>query len=514
MPFAPKEVLLDEVSVSGGRVEFTRPGSQPLVFEDVYGAGSAASLSGPYKVSASYIFGGRPQELRFSTSASDAEGMFRLKSALRDPDRNTTYLLEGDVAGFKAKPAFDGAIIMRIASALPPEGQAVEPEGEDATSPAGEQGSGRETHLSAVELKGLLKATPDRAELPNFEIAVHAKGRTQMMKGKLTFEFGEHAKADGELSASWVDVDALLAASAPDAVQAAPSAASTLNAIAERALKEAASVGDGTLTVSFDQASIGGDLVGGIDLVVAAEDGTVSIDRLHADLPGANRIEASGRLAQTEQGPVFEGPITLDGSKLKTLVRWAADARERDDLVALALLDDRHGFAEREAEAGLGADNGRISARREHSPVPAPPPMPAPIAAPLPPPAIAPMAAPTPAPMPIFLASLPFVDLASRRNSEAASRTVRGRKGASRGSAILVLQFGIVVLDELPDLVAEVEQPLPLLQVQRYRHSLQAVDADGALFADLAIERTALGLQLGQELLGLVHGQLPGRQFL
>jgi hypothetical protein len=111
-------------------------------------------------------------------------------------------------------------------------------------------------------------------------------------------------------------------------VQAAPSAASTLNAIAERALKEAASVGDGTLTVSFDQASIGGDLVGGIDLVVAAEDGTVSIDRLHADLPGANRIEASGRLAQTEQGPVFEGPITLDGSKLKTLVRWAADARD------------------------------------------------------------------------------------------------------------------------------------------------------------------------------------------
>ena len=97
LPFAPKEVLLDEVSISGGRVEFTRPGSQPLVFEDVYGAGSAASLSGPYKVSASYIFGGRPQELRFSTSASDPEGIFRLKSALRDPDRNTTYLLEGDV---------------------------------------------------------------------------------------------------------------------------------------------------------------------------------------------------------------------------------------------------------------------------------------------------------------------------------------------------------------------------------------------------------------------------------
>ena len=65
----------------------TRPGAPALVFEDVYGAGSAASLSGPYKVSANYIFAGRPQELRFSTSASDADGVFRLKSALRDPDR-------------------------------------------------------------------------------------------------------------------------------------------------------------------------------------------------------------------------------------------------------------------------------------------------------------------------------------------------------------------------------------------------------------------------------------------
>ena len=100
----------------------TRPGAPALVFEDVYGAGSAASLSGPYKVSANYIFAGRPQELRFSTSASDPDGVFRLKSALRDPDRNTTYLLEGDVTGFKEKPSFDGAVIMRIASALPPEG--------------------------------------------------------------------------------------------------------------------------------------------------------------------------------------------------------------------------------------------------------------------------------------------------------------------------------------------------------------------------------------------------------
>jgi hypothetical protein len=333
LPFAPKEVLLDEVSVSGGRIEVARPGAPTLVFEDVYGAGSAASLSGPYKVSASYIFADRPQELRFSTSASDADGVFRLKSALRDPDRKATYLLEGDVTGFKEKPSFEGAIIMRVASALPLEGaRQVEGQGEVAQEngalPSGEQAAGAEAHLSAFELKGKLNATPDRAELPVFEIAVHSKGRSQMMKGKLALDFGAEAKAEGELEASWIDVDALLAAGASDNAPADMSAAGVLSAIAERTLKEAATVGNGTLTINLEQASIGGDLVGGIDLVVAAKDGAVTIERLQANLPGSNRIEASGRLVQSERGPVFEGPVTLDGSKLKTLVRWAAGARD------------------------------------------------------------------------------------------------------------------------------------------------------------------------------------------
>ena len=335
LPFVPKEVLLDQVSVSFGRVEVSRLGMKPLVVDNVSGEASAASLAGPYKVTATYDFAGRPQELRFSTGASDAEGVFRLKSALRDPDRNTIYLLEGDVAGLRDKPSYDGAIIMRIASTLPAEaaapqqGQAQKP----AEAPADggqstEQVPGAEANLSAFELKGELKATPDHAELPAFEIAIHSKGRSQMMKGKLALDFGAQAKAVGELAASWIDVDTLLAAAAPANAQSEPSTADVLNAAAERALDEAASVGDGALTVKLDQASIGGDLVGALDLAVAAKDGVVTVERLNAELPGENRIEASGRLTRGEGGPVFEGPIKLEGSKLKTLARWAAGDRE------------------------------------------------------------------------------------------------------------------------------------------------------------------------------------------
>src|SRR6185437_10538020 len=195
-------------------------------------------------------------------------------------------------------------------------------------TPSAEPNPGAEAHLSAFELKGELKATPDHAELMAFEIAIHSKGRSQMMKGKLALDFGAQAKAVGEIAASWIDVDTLLAAAAPANAQSEPSTADVLSAAAERALDEAASVGDGALTVKLDQASIGCDLVGALDLAVAAKDGVVTVERLNAELPGENRIEASGLLTRGEGGPVFEGPIKLEGSKLKTLARWVAGDRE------------------------------------------------------------------------------------------------------------------------------------------------------------------------------------------
>ena len=344
LPFVPKEVLLDQVSLSGGRVEITRPGVPPLVVDNVEGEASAASLSGPYKLSATYNFEGRPQELRFSTSASDADGLFRLKSALRDPDRDLTYLLDGDVTGLRTKPTYAGTIVVRIAPSAPtgtvaggpaPAQQAAEAPPANGAQQAGDQLPDPEAHLSAFELKGELNATPDHAELPAFEIAIHSKGRLQMMKGKLAFDFGAHTKAVGELAASWIDVDALLAAAAPADVRSQPSATEALNAVAARALAQAASVGEGAVAIKLDQASIGGDLVGGIDLAVAAKGGVVTIEHLEAKLPGENRIEASGLLVQGDGGPVFEGPIKLEGSKLRTLARWAAGDRDMSGQVTV-----------------------------------------------------------------------------------------------------------------------------------------------------------------------------------
>ena len=114
-----------------------------------------------------------------------------------------------------------------------------------------------------------------------------------------------------ELAAGFVDLDALFAV--PGAEER-PSPAAVLYMFADEVLGQAAEFGDGTLQSAIEQAGLGGDLVGAVDLALASKDGALTIERLKAVLPGENRIEASGRLTRGEFGPVFAGPVKLEGA--------------------------------------------------------------------------------------------------------------------------------------------------------------------------------------------------------
>lgn len=321
LPFAPKDVLLDEVGVSGGRIEITKQGLPQFTLTEVVGDLSAQSLSGPYKVSASYLFAGRPQELRFSTSEPDAAGVFRIKSSLRDLDRNTTYSLDGGVAGLGAQPQFDGAIVVRAATVVAAngtEGAAAETDEQPAATVPRDK-------TSRYELKGPITATPERVELPDFDLTIQANGHPQIFKGSAALDFAERMHGKAELAAGFVDLDALLAV--PGAEER-PTPAAVLYMFADEMLGQAAEFGDGTLSFAIEQAGLGGDLVGAVDLALASKDGALAIERLKAVLPGDNRIEAAGRLTRGEFGPVFVGPVTLAGAKLKPLTRWAVGDRD------------------------------------------------------------------------------------------------------------------------------------------------------------------------------------------
>src|SRR5262249_6965532 len=153
---------------------------------------------------------------------------------------------------------------------------------------------------------GPIKATPDHAELPEFDLTFHAGSHPQIFKGKLTLSFGERIEGSAELAASFIDLDALFAASGGEE---RPSPAAVLYLFSDEVLAQASEFGNGTLAVAIEQAGLGGDLVGAVDIGVASKDGTVIIDHLKATLPGENHIEASGSLKRGTFGPVFAGPV-------------------------------------------------------------------------------------------------------------------------------------------------------------------------------------------------------------
>jgi uncharacterized protein involved in outer membrane biogenesis len=325
LPFAPKDVSLDAVNVSGGRIEVSKGSSPRINLDNISGEASAASLSGPYKVKATYDYEGRAQELRLSTSAPDASGLFRIKSALRDSERNTTYLLDGDVSGLATQPSYDGTVLVRVMNAG--SGTAPEP------APA-EQDQEQETTAavpvdtaSFFELKGPLKATPDHAEIPDFDLTIHAKGRPQIMKGRLALDFTKELKTDVALESRFVDLDALFGASSTDAGDR-PSPAEVLYLFAQELLSDAAEFGNAKLAVNIEQAGLGGDIVGNLDAALATGEGGVTVDHLVATLPGKNRIEIGGHLTHGTFGPVFAGPIKLEGSGLRALSRWGSGDRD------------------------------------------------------------------------------------------------------------------------------------------------------------------------------------------
>ena len=77
------------------------------------------------------------------------------------------------------------------------------------------------------------------------------------------------------------------------------------------------------------------------------------------------------------------------------------------------------------------------------------------------------------------------------------------------GRILFAIQLRIVFFNELPNLIAEIQQPLPLLGIKGYGHALQTVDADSPLLADFAGQLTTLlVIALLQELLSLLDIQL------
>lgn len=361
MPAIASDIALDSVTIAGGRIEVARPGRPPLRIDHLNGRASAASLDGPYKVQAHYRLDGRPQKVSFSTTAA-SNGSFSLTSSLQEPTNAMVFLLDGTVTGLRTTPRYHGSFSATItqpnhaltqkSEAGSKEGQPTVPIATETGEPAKPKPSAETAAIPAVPflaLKGTLTATPLHAELDRFSLQLHTHGRSQTLKGKLALDLGAVRRATATVHASWIDADALLAAPAPEEkpvlepqkaevgkkaetkakLQMTPAVA--LSRLAALALHQAGQFDHTKLTMTIDQASLGGDLVSDIDLDLDADHGALDIHKLTAVLPGDAKASAQGVIEAKNGQPEFDGHFALSGSKLQTLTRWAVGDRALAD---------------------------------------------------------------------------------------------------------------------------------------------------------------------------------------
>jgi uncharacterized protein involved in outer membrane biogenesis len=369
LPFLPKDVALNSVLIGNATVNFWRGKSEPSsIIEKLDGELISRSLRGPYKFTGQFELDGKRRDLRFSTGRREDNGDFRLKASVLNPENKDTYAIDGSVRGLGAVPAFKGKFRARLADKL-----ADTPADASKAEEGDEQNS---ASAAPVEIKSELLAGLTGAQFSDTEVTVTKNNKPQTLRGLLDARFGGGLEIAGTFSSRWVDIDSWLQKEndAPLKLNMA------LSGLAEEILNRVSGVKQGSLRLFFDQAVLAGDLTTNLRASLDIADNKLIVSSLSAKLPGNNRLRLEGTLSEGETGPVFTGPVSLNGDALLRLLRWAGISQLASSITQqgdfslagnLTLLPG--GIALREGEGELfgsafsggfnyrGGENGEIS---------------------------------------------------------------------------------------------------------------------------------------------------------
>jgi len=316
LPFLPHSVALVSLTISDGKMTFAHEEAEPVLTVDrLDGVLSAASLMGPYKFAGSLEVQEKKQQLRFSTSAVDANGSVNLKAVLKDDGTRAVYFLDGGLSGFSSTPTFSGQF-----RAVFPEGDAQVFSSEisqDGVKPD----TIRDSADAPVQVKANIAAGVSRAELRDLEITLRQGNKPQTVRGQLDLEYKKGMTIEGALASRWVDLDSIAEAAASGATASADPAQIS-GKVAGQLLGWSKLVGASRLRLAFEQAVLAGDLLQDVRADLIGESTKITIPNFTAKLPGENSLMLQGILSGEETQPVFTGKLSLEGNKLNRLLGW------------------------------------------------------------------------------------------------------------------------------------------------------------------------------------------------
>ncbi len=304
---------LDAVHITAGKLQILDATGRPrAIFDQINGELSAATLEGPYKVSAAYTVGGRPREVRLSTSAPAGNGAVRTKGTVRAPATGLSYTVDGDLHDLFGKTSFGGQLTARL-----PLPSVIETAA--ATKPA-ENGK----RAAEFDVRAEVAADTTGLKLKDLSLSFEQEGRPQLASGEASVTWAESTEVHLSLSSQWLDLDHITGNTSADTpplklLQTLANGLSHLLTTEE---------GRTVARLSIDQASLGKDVVSGLAATLEQVKNKLQVRGLTASLPGGTRLSADGTFEIAGPTPRYDGKINLRGGSLARFMGWAAPGRK------------------------------------------------------------------------------------------------------------------------------------------------------------------------------------------
>lgn len=347
--YMPSNVTLTSLKIADGVLALHGPdGNERARLEGLNGELSAPALEGPYRFRGGFASGGSEREIRLATAAPEADGGVRVRASLRLMDTGATYLLDARAADLMGKLHIEGDLTARlpIAGLWQPLPQK--------SAPSRKSTNADDEHKldkseAAFDLKAAVKADVAGAELSDLSLTFEQDGRPQIVTGSLRADWRKELALDMNVASRWLDLDRITGATE----QTGP--IESIAKFSARLRDLIPGHGRAEVTLAIDQASLGQDAVGPVQLLLKRSDNKLEIQELRVALPGGSRGEMQGTIFDTAGQPVvFDGHLALRGTSVARFLGWATGNAVPVD----ARADGPFGL-----RAQINAGNGRVSAR-------------------------------------------------------------------------------------------------------------------------------------------------------
>ncbi len=318
LPFLPQAVALQSVRVSGGTVTVVRAdGSALAELTAIDGELEAEALEGPFRFKGNARWNDSPREIRLATARMDTDGSLRFKTTVRVNETTNSYVLEGRVSDVKSRPNLEGELTAKIAL---PELAAGQPE----TQPA-KGGANAERPL--VDVRAMVQADGTGFKMKDIALSLDNLGQPQLVSGEAQMAWVVRPAASVRLGSKLLDLDRIAGAKdnagKPVPAKQEAGALGLMRALTVSLVDALPSTAELSAFLAIDQATLGGQDLSNVSLLIERAGGKLELKDLKAGVPGGGRLDAFGQFAG-EPGHAFAGQVALRGANLQRFLDWAA----------------------------------------------------------------------------------------------------------------------------------------------------------------------------------------------